>query len=139
MKKLSRILTAVLAALLLFAAVGCAKKAEGLWNTALYTQDTTLGTGSKTITVVVEAEEKKVTFTVKTDAATVGDALLENKLVEGDMGEYGLYVKKVNGMLADYDVNQTYWAFNINGEMAMTGVDMTELTDGGSYELVLSK
>ena len=95
--------------------------------------------GSKTITVEVTAEEKTVVFTVKTDADTVGAALLEHSLIAGDQGEYGLYVKTVNGILADYDVDQTYWAFNIGGEYAMTGVDQTEITEGVVYQLVRTK
>ena len=44
-----------------------------------------------------------------------------------------LYVKVVNGITADYEVDQTYWAFYINGEMAMTGVDATDVEDGVVY------
>ena len=106
-------------------------------GTVRFTEDTTLGTGNKTITVTVKDNEgKEVKFTIKTDADTVGDAILENKVIAGDDGQYGLYVKVVNGLRADYDKDMAYWAFTINGEMAMTGVDMTELTDGGVYELV---
>ena len=75
-------------------------------------------------------------FTIKTDAKTVGDALLENELIAGDEGAYGLYIKVVNGLRADYDKDMAYWAFAIDGEMAMTGVDMTDIVDGGKYELV---
>ena len=69
----------------------------------------------------------------------VGDALLEEGLVEGEDGAYGLYVKKVNGILADYEVNQTYWAFYINGEYAMSGVDITPVEDGATYAFKVEK
>ncbi len=142
MKNTIKIATAVVLVLtMLFCIVSCGEKktAEGLWSTATYTENTTLGEGAKTITVEVTAEEKTVVFTVKTDADTVGAALLELGLIAGDAGEYGLYVKTVNGMLADFDVDQTYWAFNIGGEMAMTGVDQTEITEGTVYQLVRTK
>ena len=42
-------------------------------------------------------------------------------------------------MLADYDVDQTYWGFYQNGEYMMTGVDTTEFADGDQYELVRTK
>ena len=113
--------------------------ADGLWADALYTADTELGSGAKKLTVTVKAGERSVVFTLHTDAETVGEALLAEKLIEGDVGEFGLYVKKVNGMLADYDVDQTYWAFCKSGEMMMTGVDMTEFADGDAYELVREK
>jgi len=107
----------------------------GLWATATYLTDTELGEGAKTITVQVKAEDKTVTFTVNTDKDTVGAALLENGLIAGDEGAYGLYVKTVNGILADYDVDQSYWGFFINGEYAMTGVDVTNITEGAVYQL----
>ena len=111
----------------------------GVWADALYTEDTEFGEGAKTVICEVKAEDKTVTFTVKTDKDTVGEALMENGLVEGDEGPYGLYIKKVNGILADYDVNQSYWAFYIDGEMASTGVDGAEITEGVTYQLVYSK
>ena len=69
----------------------------------------------------------------------MGDALLELGLIEGEEGAYGLYVKKVNGITADYDTDQTYWAFYINGEMAMTGVDATDIEAGSVYSFKVSK
>ena len=64
---------------------------------------------------------------------------MEHSLLEGDEGPYGLYVKKVNGITADYDVDQSYWGFYKNGEYMMTGIDMTEFADGEHYELVYTK
>ena len=54
-------------------------------------------------------------------------------------GDYGLYVKTVNGVTADYDVDQTYWAFYINGEYASTGVDATSVTAGDTYSFKVEK
>ena len=135
------IVAAALVLTMLFCILSCGEKkpAEGLWATALYTENTTLGEGAKTITVEVTAEEKTVVFTVKTDAATVGDALMTVGLLAGEEGPYGLYIKSVNGIVADFDVDQTYWAFNIGGEYAMTGVDQTEITEGTVYQLVRTK
>ena len=135
------IVAAALVLTMLFCIVSCGEKkpAEGLWATALYTENTTLGEGAKTITVEVIAEEKTVVFTVKTDAVTVGEALLGVNLLAGEEGPYGLYIKSVNGIVADFDVDQTYWAFNIGGEYAMTGVDQTDITEGTVYQLVRTK
>lgn len=111
----------------------------GVWTDAIYTYNKDFGEGAKTVICEVKAENKTVTFTVKTDKETVGEALIENGIIEGDEGPYGLYIKKVNGITADYDINQCYWAFYIDGEMAMTGVDGTTITEGAIYQLVYSK
>ena len=109
-----------------------------IWQDAIYVTDTELGEGSKTFTFKVEVEENSVTFTIHTDAKTVGEALLELGLIEGENGQWGLYVKKVNGMTADYDIDQTYWAFYENGNYG-NGVDVTDVTDGYTYSFVRTR
>ena len=113
--------------------------AEGLWENATYRRDMELGKGAKVVTVVVAAGESSVTFTINTDKDTVGAALLEHDLIAGEDSAYGLYVKTVNGILADYDVDQSYWAFYINDEYAMSGVDSTPIKDGEIYKLEYTK
>lgn len=122
-KVLSLILCIVLiAAIALFA--GCSGNKEN-----------SLGEGEKSFTfIVTDGEGEEETFEISTDAETVGEALIEEGLLEGEDGEYGLYVKTVNGITADYDTDGAYWAFYIGDEYAMTGVDMTEITDGATYE-----
>ena len=78
-------------------------------------------------------------FDIATDKTTVGDALLELGLIAGEEGAYGLYVKQVNGITADYDVDQTYWAFYVNGEYGMTGVDATDIEAGATYSFKVEK
>lgn len=89
--------------------------------------------------VVVDKDGNETKFEIHTDEKTVGEALLKVLLIEGEEGAYGLYVKKVNGITADYDVDQTYWAFYINGEMAMTGVDTTDVEAGATYSFKVEK
>lgn len=138
---MKRILSLTLCLLMLTACLaGCAAKAPiGLWANATYTEDTTLGEGAKTVEVEVKAEDTAVTFTIKTDAAMLGDALLAHKLVAGEESEFGLYIKEVNGIKADYDTDGAYWAFYQNGEYAMAGVDATPIAGGEHYELVYTK
>lgn len=98
---------------------------------------TVLGEGSTTFYVTVADVDGTVTkFQVNTDAATVGEALVAVELIEGHDTEYGLYVDAVNGITADWDTENAYWAFYINGEYAVTGVDATEIVAGTTYELV---
>lgn len=139
MKNLKKIVTLLLIFTMLLSFAACEKDTASLWDDALYTTDTVLGEGTKTLTVKVTCEEKTVTFTIKTDKETVGEALFENSLIEGDQGDYGLYVKKVNGIKADYDTDKAYWSFCQNGEYMMTGVDTTDFESGQSYELIYTK
>ncbi len=111
----------------------------GVWENATHLKDKEFGKGATTVEVEVKAGEQSVTFTIHTDKTILGDALIEHGLIDGEQGPYGLYVKSVNGIVADYDVDKTYWAFYIGGEYAMTGVDGTEITDGAHYELVREK
>lgn len=112
---------------------------KNIWDDAIYTEDTELGEGDKTVTVDVIAEDNRVRFTIHTNGDTLGDALIENGLVEGEESQYGLYVKKVNGILADYDVNKSYWGFYSGGEYMMSGIDTTEIFGGEAFELVYEK
>lgn len=111
----------------------------GVWENAVYTENTTLGKGKNTLKVTVETDVKSIDFTIKTDKTVVGDALKEHKLIDGEEGPYGLYVKVVNGIEADYDKDQSYWSFEKDGEAMLTGVDNTEFKDGDCYELVRTK
>ena len=113
--------------------------AEGLWADALYRSDKSFGDGAKTIEVEVKADDKSVTFTIKTDKENLGEALLEHKLVEGEQGAYGLYIKKVNGITADYDVDKHYWSLSKSGTALMTGADGEKISGGEHYELTRAK
>ena len=153
-KLLSLILCVALIAAVALSVIGCGdnSKGSGETNPASQTGDGTgtqenpesgdevVGEGAKSFHfVVADINGNETKFVVKTDKDTVGDALLENGLIEGEDGSYGLYVKVVNGITADYDTDGTYWAFYVNGEYAMTGVDSTEITDGETYSFRVSK
>ena len=88
---------------------------------------------------VVDKDGKETKFEIHTDKTVVGDALLELGLIEGEEGPYGLYVKKVNDITAEYEVDGTYWAFYIGDDYGMTGVDMTDIEPGATYAFKVSK
>jgi hypothetical protein len=50
-----------------------------------------------------------------------------------------MYIDSVNGIVADWDKEQTYWAFYINGEYATTGIGDTPITADTTYGLTLTK
>ena len=88
---------------------------------------------------VVDKDGNIETFAITTDKTTVGAALLEEGLIAGEDGQYGLYVTEVNGIVADYNVDQTYWAFYVDGEYASSGVDTTDVVDGSTYSFKVEK
>ena len=93
--------------------------------------------GHKTITVdVVHADESRKTFTYETDAEYLGEVLLEEGLIEGDEGEYGLYITAVDGEEAIYEVDSSYWALYEGEDYAQQGIDQTPIRDGAKYSLV---
>ena len=136
MKKqvLSSALLLLLALTMVFSFAACAKKvpAEGIWESATYRADKTLGKGATTITFKVTAAEQTVTFTIKTDKATLADALLEHELIAGEDTQYGLMVETVNGMTAKY-AEGYWWALYEGDQMATLGVSSLEIKDGGVY------
>ena len=141
-KLLSFILCMVLIAAMALLTTGCNDKTsqEAVQTTSASTETQVLGEGETKFTItVVDKEGTEASFEIHTDKEMVGEALQECGLLEGEEGPYGLYVKTVNGITADYDVDQTYWAFYINGEYAMTGVDVTEITEGDAYSLKVEK
>ena len=79
------------------------------------------------------------TFDIVSDKATVGEALIEEGLISGEDGAYGLYVLTVCDEYHKYEEDGMYWSFYINGEYAMTGVDSTPLEDGAKYTLKAEK
>ena len=107
-------------------------------ETPVVTDGAVLGEGAHSFTLeITDADGKTITATINTDEETVGAALLKLNIVQGEDSEYGLYVKTVNGVTADYEKDQTYWSFYIDGEYAQTGVDMTAVNDGSTYKLAI--
>ena len=156
---LSLILCTVLIAALALCGIGCNDNVETPETSGNTVADTTepstqtgteAGTQASDITVkgegatvfyfnVADKEGNTTKFEIHTDATVVGDALLALGLIAGEDGDYGLYVKTVNGITADYDVDGTYWAFYVGDDYGMTGVDLTEITPGATYAFKVSK
>ena len=124
-----------------FASCGKEEFPEGsLWANAIYTEDTDFVQGEKHLGMLITAEDKTIVFNIYSDAETVGEALMENGLVEGTEGQFGLYISHVNGIKAVYEEDGAYWGFlDRDGNFMSTGVDMTELHDGDVYELRYTK
>lgn len=137
-KQLSLILCMVLVLSMAMVTSGCNGGQKAAADTTKEQQGavdgSVLGEGKTQFTfTVVDKEGTETAFEIHTDKETVGEALLELGLIAGDESEYGLYVKTVNGITADYDQDGVYWAFYVNGEYAQSGVDSTKITEGDSY------
>lgn len=103
-------------------------------------EPTIVGEGNTVFTFsVVDADGKETFFEVHTDKTTVGEALLENNLIAGEDSDYGLYVKEVNGISADYDKDGAYWSFYVDGQYAQSGVDTTNIEEGKTYTFKYEK
>ena len=146
LKMLSFALCIVLIAAIALMTSGCNDNAisSGETSTVVESQvkdDATQETGAKKLGegkttfnfTVIDLEGKETAFEISTDKTTVGAALLDVELIAGEDSAYGLYVKTVNGLTLDYDTDGKYWAFYVNGQYAMSGVDTTDIVAGDVY------
>lgn len=92
--------------------------------------------GGKAFTVlVVHADETEKTISYSTDEEMLGAFLEEKGLINAEGADPGMF-HTVDGEKADWNENQSYWAFYIGEEYAMTGIYDTPITDGAVYKLV---
>ena len=92
--------------------------------------------GGKAFTVVVvHADGSEKTFEYRTDAEKLGAFLEEKGLIDSEGADPGMF-HTVDGEKADWNVNQSYWAFYLGDEYAMTGIYDTNIEDGAVYKLV---
>ena len=124
---MKRTLSLLLALIMVIAMVGCSANKEAPSAAVSFK------------VVVTDLDGNETAFEYTSSAASVGEALVAEGLIEGHETEYGLYIDTVNGITADWDNDQTYWAFYINGEYATTGIDGTEIVADTTYGLTLTK
>lgn len=93
--------------------------------------------GEKNITVeVVHKDETVKDFEFDTSREFLGEVLVDEALVEGENGAYGLFITTVDGETAD-DSNQEWWCITKEGGQVNTSADQTPIADGDKYELTL--
>lgn len=144
-KKIISLLTVLCILLTVSVFAGCADNSTSSTDsTAPAVSSDTAAVSSEdakiTITVTVINGESKKDFTIKTSADNLADALLEEGLADGTTDTYGLFITTVDGYTADYDKNGEWWGIKDGeGNDLMTGASSTEIKDGDSFQLVLSK
>ena len=94
--------------------------------------------GDKEITVQVVYEDgSSKDFVYRTDAEYLGEVLKAESLVEGNEGEFGLYILAVDGVTVD-ESKQQWWKLTEGGEMSNYSADQLPIQDGGRYELTFT-
>lgn len=132
MKKILSLIALSLAVLFVFASCS--------GNTAdNETTTTTAGVEKHLDYEVVDADGNAETSHIHTTKETVGEALQEAGVLAGTEGDYGLYITSVNGIVADYNIDGTYWAFYVNDAYATKGADQTPIVEGELYSFRVEK
>ena len=95
--------------------------------------------GDKNITVVVvhkDGSEKE--FKYNTSEEFLAPVLVENDLVQGEDGEFGLYIHYADGERAVWELDTAWWGVYVGDEQSLVGVSELVIEDGGLYKLVYS-
>lgn len=98
--------------------------------------------GSKSITIeVLDDHANSTVYQVHTDAEYLRQAMEEAQGLEfsGTESEYGIMVETINGVTVDWNVDQSYWSFYVNGEYCNYGIDTQPIMDGDVFRIVYSK
>lgn len=146
-KSLSFILCIVLIAAMALFTTGCkgdeTTKSAGTTAQGIelpVTDGAVLGEGETAFSLqIVDKDGNETNVEIHTDEKTVGEALNATGLIEGEEGQYGFFITAVNGIQAIYEKDGVYWAFYVDGEYAMSGVDQTEIKEGATYALKVEK
>ena len=81
-----------------------------------------LGSGKTSFKLeITDNNGKTETFTVKTDEKILGDALIAIDFLTPDTKDAG-YFDTLNGVKADWEVDEGWWGFYADGEMVSFGV-----------------
>ena len=95
--------------------------------------------GEKNVSVtVIHGDKTEKTFTYHTDAEYLGTVLKENGLVQGEEGDYGLFITEADGESADTSLQQ-WWCITKGGETVNTSADQTPVQDNDKFELTLKE
>lgn len=98
--------------------------------------------GSKSITIeVLDDHANSTVYQVHTGAEYLRQAMEEAQGLEfsGTESEYGIMVETINGVTVDWNVDQSYWSFYVNGEYCNYGIDTQPIMDGDVFRIVYSK
>lgn len=92
--------------------------------------------GAKEITIeVINSADESTVYELNTDAEYLRQAMdeAEGLTYDGTESEYGIMISTVNGEVADYNVDGSYWSFYVNGEYCNYGIDTQPVADGDAF------
>ncbi len=95
-------------------------------------------TAAKFTVVVVHGDGTQKEFTYETEEKVLGDYLETQGLIVSQGADDGMF-HTVDGEKADWNENQSYWAFYLSEEYAMTGIYDTQIENSAVYKLVYTK
>ena len=121
-------------------AVGAVVLAAALMVGAWFAFGPQATAGEKDIIVVVKyADGTTERHEVSTDAEYLREAAGEVLTLEGEMGPYGFTLYSVNGVVADFSKDSSYWAVYVDGEYGQYGLDAQPVADGVEYTFAYEK
>ncbi len=130
-RAIAALLALICALSMAFSLVSCSNDGDG--------KESESGTPITITLTVVGPDGGSKEHTVKTDSSkNLREALEGAGLISGEEGQFGLYVKVVDGVTADYDVDGSWWSLTKEGELC-SGVDSTPIADGDRFEFTYSK
>ena len=130
-RTIAALLALICALSMAFTLVSCSNDGDG--------KESESGTPITITLTVVGPDGGSKEHTVKTDSSkNLREALEGAGLISGEEGQFGLYVKVVDGVTADYDVDGSWWSLTKEGELC-SGVDSTPIADGDRFEFTYSK
>ena len=85
--------------------------------------------------IVVHKDKTEKIFTYEATGGKLGDVLEAADLIASEGADEGMF-HTVDGEKADWNTDQSYWAFYVENEYAMTGIYDTDIENGATYKLV---
>lgn len=93
--------------------------------------------GAKSITIeVIDDSKNNTSYSLNTDAEYLRQAMDEADLTySGEESDYGMMVDTINGIRADYTLDNAYWSFYVNDEYCNYGIDTQPVADGDTFKI----
>ena len=94
-----------------------------------------IGKGENRFFIIFEKGDDKVSkYEIRTDNLTVGEALLENKLITFTKTKKGEnYISVADGKKVNYDETNQFWAIYTNGKYLSSDPSNVAIADGDIY------
>ena len=92
--------------------------------------------GEKSITItIIDDTGAEGTYELDTVAGYLLEALETVADIDGEEGPYGYTLYTVNGLTADFNAGNAYWAIYVNGEYGQLGISQQPVADGDAFTI----